>query len=120
MATSGPSSNSARPIDIEATFTDFVRAYGAEVGKDIFGASPDVASADYVFRSRKVVAELKRLVEDKSEDAEIRQKSPVSRGGYMPLASQPDRMRLRTTLLFLELRFGIARSSPHCRNTHFA
>jgi len=50
--------SSAPPIDIEATFTDFIRAYGGEVGGDSFGASPDFANADYVFRSRKVVAEL--------------------------------------------------------------
>jgi hypothetical protein len=74
MTASGLSSTSARTIDVEATFTDFIRAYGGEVGRDLFGASPDFANADYVFRSRKVVAELKRLVEDKSEDAEIRQK----------------------------------------------
>lgn len=74
MTDSGSSSSSGRSVDIEATFTDFIRAYGGEVGGDIFGASPDFANADYVFRSPKVVAELKRLVGDKSEDAEIRQK----------------------------------------------
>jgi hypothetical protein len=79
MTASGLSSTSARTIDVEATFTDFIRAYGGEVGRDLFGASPDFANADYVFRSRKVVAELKRLVEDKSEDAEIRQKISTAR-----------------------------------------
>ena len=55
-------------IDVEKAFADFVRGFGGEVVEDIVGASPDFRNADYLFRSNRVVAELKRVVEDKSED----------------------------------------------------
>ncbi len=61
-------------VDVERTFTAFVRACGGEVLQDVFGPSPDFDNADYAFRNAGVVAELKRLVEDKSQDAAIKAK----------------------------------------------
>ena len=61
-------------VDVERAFANFVRWYGGEVVEDIVGASPDFRNADYLFRSSGVVAELKRLVEDKSEDENIQRK----------------------------------------------
>jgi hypothetical protein len=61
-------------VDVESAFADFVRRYGGEVVEDLVGASPDFKNADYLFRSGGVVAELKRLVEDKSEDENIKRK----------------------------------------------
>jgi hypothetical protein len=63
-----------RAIDVERTFAAFVRSYGGEVVEDLVGASPAFPNADYLFRKVGVVAELKRLVEDKSEDAHMRAK----------------------------------------------
>jgi hypothetical protein len=59
-------------IDLETTFAQFVRAHGDEVVEDIVGKSPDFFNADYLLRGRTVVAELKRLAEDKSQDAALR------------------------------------------------
>jgi hypothetical protein len=61
-------------VDVENTFTAFVRAYGGEVVRDLVGASPAFLNADYLFRKHGVVAELKCLTEDKSEDARMRTK----------------------------------------------
>ena len=61
-------------IDVERTFADFVRRHGGEVVEDLVGPSPDFHNADYLFRSNGVVAELKRLVDDKSEDENIKLK----------------------------------------------
>lgn len=61
-------------VNVESAFADFVRRYGGEVVEDIVGSSPDFRNADYLFRSNGVVAELKRLVEDKSEDENIQRK----------------------------------------------
>ena len=61
-------------VNVESAFADFVRAYGGDVVEDLVSAAPDFPNADYLFRSRGVVAELKRLVEDKSEDDNIQRK----------------------------------------------
>lgn len=61
-------------IDVERTFADFVRRHGGEVVEDLVGPSPDFHNADYLFRSIGVVGELKRLVDDKSEDENIKRK----------------------------------------------
>ncbi|WP_321822101.1 MULTISPECIES: hypothetical protein [unclassified Burkholderia] len=64
----------SKHIDVEAAFAGFVREHGGEVIEDIVGKSPDFRNADYLFRSKGVVAELKRLVENKSEDVNIQSK----------------------------------------------
>jgi hypothetical protein len=61
-------------VDVENTFTAFVRSYGGEVVRDLVGASPAFLNADYLFRKQGVVAELKCLTEDKSADARMRTK----------------------------------------------
>jgi len=61
-------------IDVDRAFTDIVRSYGGEVVADLVGPSPPYPNADYLFRSLGVVAELKRLAEDKSQDAALRAK----------------------------------------------
>lgn len=61
-------------VDVESAFAAFVRSYGGEVVEDLVGASPDFSNADYLFRANGVVAELKRLVADKSEDENIQRK----------------------------------------------
>ena len=45
-------------IDVEATFSAFVRLYGGEVLEDTLGSSPDFSNADYLFRGPRVVVEL--------------------------------------------------------------
>lgn len=61
-------------VEVDSLFTAFVRANGGEVVEDLVGKSPSFLNADYLFRSEGVVAELKRLVEDKSQDAAIKAK----------------------------------------------
>lgn len=61
-------------LDVERTFTAFVRDHGGEVVEDLVGPSPPFPNADYLFRSARVVAELKRLAEDKSQDGALRAK----------------------------------------------
>ncbi len=61
-------------VDVETAFSDFVRSYGGKVVEDIVGSSPDFRNADYLFESVGVVAELKRLVENKSEDENIQRR----------------------------------------------
>lgn len=61
-------------VDVETSFADFVRSYGGEVVGDLVGVSPDFRNADYLFQSAGVVAELKRLVEDKSEDENVQRR----------------------------------------------
>lgn len=70
-------------INVESAFANFIRKYGGEVIEDIVGASPDFKNADYLFRSNGVVAELKRLVEDKSEDENIQRKIQQKFDGWM-------------------------------------
>jgi len=62
------------PVDVEIAFADFIRSRGGEVLQDTLGTSANFANADYLFRSAGVVAELKRLVEDKRADESIRAK----------------------------------------------
>lgn len=61
-------------VNVERAFTAFVRSYGGEIVEDLVGSSPDFSNADYLFRANNVVVELKRLVEDKSEDENIQRK----------------------------------------------
>jgi|ERR1039458_1634531 hypothetical protein len=61
-------------LDVEAVFGDFVRSLGGEVLEDSLGSSPKFLNADYLFRRDRIVAELKRLVEDQSADLAIRSK----------------------------------------------
>lgn len=60
--------------NIEVQFADFVRGFGGEVVEDLVGPSPDFANADYLFRDVGVVGELKRLVDDKTEDQQLQAK----------------------------------------------
>jgi hypothetical protein len=71
LVTSNPSRPPPLRIDIEKEMTRFVREFGGEVVSDIFGPSPPFANADYAFRAANVIAELKCLTEDKSEDREL-------------------------------------------------
>ena len=61
-------------IDLESEFTNFVRSFGGEVLEDTYGTSLPFANADYYFRGQNIVGELKRLVDNKSEDENIREK----------------------------------------------
>jgi hypothetical protein len=64
----------AHRVDVERTFASFVRSIGGEVVEDIVGPSPAFANADYVFRNDCIVAELKRIVDDKAEDQDLQAK----------------------------------------------
>lgn len=70
-------------VEVESAFADFVRKYGGEVIEDLVDASPDFKNADYLFRLNGVVAELKRLVKDKSEDEKIKGKIQKKFDGWM-------------------------------------
>jgi hypothetical protein len=61
-------------VNVENAFAGFVRAIDGEVVEDIVGPSPDFKNADYIFRSLGVIAELKRLTEDKAEDKNLQAK----------------------------------------------
>jgi hypothetical protein len=58
-------------IDVEPEMDQFVRAFGGEVVKDIVGPSPPFLNADYIFREANIVAELKCMTDDKSEDSKV-------------------------------------------------
>ncbi len=61
-------------VDVQRTFSEFVRQNGGEVIEDTLQKSPDFKNADYLFRSPAIVAELKCLVENKAEDINIKSK----------------------------------------------
>ena len=61
-------------IDVEKSFADFVRLFGGEVVEDIYGSSLSFSNADYIFKKQRVIAELKRLVDDKNKDENIQSK----------------------------------------------
>src|SRR5260221_10424267 len=61
-------------VNVEAAFAGFVREFGGEVVEDIVGPSPDFLNADYLFRKIGVVAELKRMVQNKAEDQTLQAK----------------------------------------------
>jgi hypothetical protein len=61
-------------INVENAFAGFVRTIEGEVVEDIVGPSPDFKNADYIFRSLGVIAELKRLADDKAEDKNLQAK----------------------------------------------
>ena len=58
-------------IDVGAEMGNYVKAFGGQLGMDLFGHSPDFANADYVFPQDNVIAELKCLTDDKSEDEDL-------------------------------------------------
>lgn len=70
-------------IDVESTFAEFVRDFGGEVLEDTLPKSPDFKNADYVFKDDQVVAELKRLSDDKSSDQNIQDKIQKLFDGWM-------------------------------------
>ncbi|GER13001.1 hypothetical protein [Variovorax boronicumulans] len=55
-------------LAIEENFNEFVRRFGGTVVSDVLGPSPNHPNADYYFPQHSVVAELKCLEDDKSED----------------------------------------------------
>lgn len=55
-------------VDVELAFTAFVRRSGGKVVSDIIGLSPNHPNADFYWPDSVVVAELKRLTQDKRED----------------------------------------------------
>ena len=70
-------------IDVESAFSSFVRRFGGEVLEDTFGTSLNTLNADYVFRDCNVIAELKRLVDDKSKDEDIQAKIQAKFDAWM-------------------------------------
>jgi len=63
-----------RRVDIDKEFAVVVRKCGGLVLDDELGSVRPFANADYIFHESKVIAEMKRLHEDKSEDPEMKQK----------------------------------------------
>jgi hypothetical protein len=61
-------------IDVEVEMGRHVKSFGGQLGLDLFGHNPDFANADYVFPQDNVVAELKCLTDDKSEDEDLQKK----------------------------------------------
>lgn len=57
-----------RRIQIEREFDHVVRATGGLIVSELVGKSPQFDNADYVFHDQKIIAELKCLREDKSND----------------------------------------------------
>jgi hypothetical protein len=70
-------------VDVEKEFGRFVQAVGGEVIADSLPKSPKFLNADYLFRKEAVVAELKRLVEDKSEDMKLKEKIQKKFDGWV-------------------------------------
>lgn len=92
-------------VEVDSLFTAFVRAHGGEVVEDLVGKSPRFLNADYLFRSERVVAELKRLVDDKSQDAAIRAKLSSLYSGWVQRRLVPPaygRVRIESRTLPLE------------------
>jgi len=69
-----PSSPLPPRIDVDFEMGRYVKAFGGQLGLDLFGHSPDFANADYVFARDNVIAELKCLTDDKSEDEDLQKK----------------------------------------------
>lgn len=73
-------------IDVTSEMDKFVKSFGGRVGLELFGPNPDFRNADYVFPKENVIAELKCLTEDKSEDDDLQNKleelfqSAITRG----------------------------------------
>lgn len=59
-------------VDVEEAFSEFVPSFGGCLVADLVGKSPPFSNADFLFDEAKAVVELKRLVEDKSEDVAIK------------------------------------------------
>ena len=58
-------------IDVERAFAEFVPTFGGRLVDSMVGKSPAFANADYLFDKDGIVVELKRLVDDKSEDVAL-------------------------------------------------
>jgi hypothetical protein len=63
-----------RRVDIDKEFAVVVKKCDGLVLDDELGSVRPFANADYIFHQSKVIGELKRLDEDKSEDPEMKQK----------------------------------------------
>jgi hypothetical protein len=63
-----------RRVDIDKEFAVVVKKCGGLVLDDELGGNRPFANADFIFHESKVIAEMKRLHEDKSEDPEMKQK----------------------------------------------
>jgi len=61
-------------VDIEEVFSAVVKKCDGEIVHDTVGPSPPFANADYIFHQSKVVAELKCLKEDKSDDPAMKRR----------------------------------------------
>lgn len=61
-------------VEIEPEMNRFVRSFGGQVVADLVGPSPDFLNADYFFPEENVIAELKCVTEDKSDDENLREK----------------------------------------------
>jgi hypothetical protein len=76
-------------INVDLEMGRYVKAFGGQLGLDLFGHSPDFANADYVFPQDNVIAELKCLTDDKSEDEDLQKKLEelfelAIRNGHIP------------------------------------
>lgn len=58
-------------IPVETEMNRFVREFGGQLVLDVVGPNPSFANADYWFARENVVAELKCLSEDKSQDPRL-------------------------------------------------
>lgn len=58
-------------IPVEIEMNRFVREFGGQLVLDVVGPNPSFANADYWFDRENVVAELKCLSEDKSQDPRL-------------------------------------------------
>ena len=95
----------SRVVDVDSLFTTLVRAQGGEVIEDLVGKSPGFLNADFLFRSEGVVAELKRLVEDNSQNTAIRAKLSSLSHGWIERRLVPPaygRVRMESRTLPLE------------------
>ena len=61
-------------MDIEQIFGQVVKEVGGQIVSDLVGSSPAFNNADYIFPQYKVVAELKCLEKDKSNDPHMAHK----------------------------------------------
>lgn len=66
------------PIDVEATWREFVRSAGGQVVDDLLSGQRDFENADFLFPSEQVVAELKEI------QTEF-ERAPAFRTGYEAL-----------------------------------
>ena len=63
------------PVDVTSVFTSFVKVFGGECVEDLLpDQSYKANNADYVFRDKNIIAELKCLEDDKSSDPKFQTK----------------------------------------------